>query len=605
MTHFGTSAPLSRTTPTEWLHVGARIGRLINQWAERHDLVAYVGSKAAITQGAPALFTPATGEVEVNTDIAFPGATPEQIGDLTERSQQFEFPKGTGAIFHEALHARFSTFDILQAQRDLTPLEWEGFYLLEEGRIEAFGVRLMPTNKAFLRACALGIVLGDLEDVDPTTLTSVRGMAKLMAISYARIQAGVLSYDDIAPLAEILEAVAPKGLLEELRPLWTQFQILDPKFALPRMYNLARQWAEIVTKYSEEAGEDAQSEAGGGSGEGEGPSEEVRELARKIMGAIAEAAEDTEFEANAEAMDQQSIEADQEAVENTSRQAEARKEAKKTATQVFSHASGPSGVKKTSSKLAEERLPSALERASAVRIAQALERAKYRDRVRVESASATPPGRLRTRAVVQGRAQRDRGVMDTTAPWNRVQRKHVDDPNLTIGVMVDISGSMRSAMEPLASAAWILSEATRRVHGRTAMVYYGDDVFPTLKAGQHLDKVRVYTAGDSTEEFGKAFQALDGALDLLNGSGARLLVVDSDGHYRSDQQRIAEDIVKQCDRAGVAVLWLGVGGYGQNGERYCSTPSSSFARIDSSVTEASDHIGRLAERALTTAGSRV
>jgi hypothetical protein len=195
--------------------------------------------------------------------------------------------------------------------------------------------------------------------------------------------------------------------------------------------------------------------------------------------------------------------------------------------------------------------------------------------------------------------------MDTTAPWNRVQRKHVDDPNLTIGVMVDISGSMRSAMEPLASAAWILSEATRRVHGRTAMVYYGDDVFPTLKAGQHLDKVRVYSASDSTEEFGKAFQALDGALDLLNGSGARLLVVVSDGHYTSDQQQIAEDFVKQCDRAGVAVLWLGAGHYGRNGERYCSTPSSSYVSIGESVTDAADQIGRLAQRALTTAGSRV
>jgi hypothetical protein len=606
MTHFGDSATLSRTTPTEWLSVGARVGRLVNQWAERHDLVAYIGDQAGSAQGAPALFTPATGEVEVNTNIAFPGATPEQIGDLTERVQQFEFPKGTGAIFHEALHARFSTFDIMQAQRDLNGLEWEGFYLLEEGRIEAFGVRLMPQNKAFLRACALGIVLGDLKDVEAESISSVRGIAKLMALSCARVQAGVLTNEDIEPLTDIFDVIAPKGLFEELRPLWTQFQILDPKFALPRMYDLARKWAEIVSKYAEEAGEDAQSESGKGEGgEGSEGNEEARQIAQQIMGALAEAAESTEFEATAEAMDQQTAEENEEVVQSRASQAQARKQSQKVANQVFSHASGPSGVKKTSSRLMAERLPSPIERASAVRIGQALERAKYRDRIRTESASATPPGRLRTRAVVQGRAMRARGVMDTTAPWNRVQRKHVDDPNLTIGVMVDISGSMRSAMEPLASAAWILSEATRRVHGRTAMVYYGDDVFPTLKAGQHLDKVRVYSASDSTEEFGKAFQALDGALDLLNGSGARLLVVVSDGHYRGDQQQIADDIVRQCDRAGVAVLWLGVGAYGKNGERYCTTPSSSYVPVGESVTDAADQIGRLAQRALTTAGSRV
>lgn len=606
MTHFGDSATLSRTTPDEWLHVGARIGRLVNQWAERHDLVAYIGSKAAITQGAPALYTPATSEVEVNTDIAFPGATPEQIGDLTERAQQFEFPKGTGAIFHEALHARFSTFDLLQAQRDLgDSLTWEGFYLLEEGRIEAFGTRLMPSNKSFLRACALEIVLGDLKEVEAESISSVRGIAKLMALSCARVQAGVLTSDDIRPLTDIFDVIAPKGLFEELRALWTQFQILDPKFALPRMYDIARKWAEIVTRYAEEAGQDAQSESGKGEGgEGSEGSEQARQMARQIMGALAEAAESTEFEATAEAMEQQTIEENEEIVEQRASQAEVRKQAKKIATQVFAHASGPSGVKKTSSRLMAERLPTAIERASAVRIGQALERAKYRDRIRTESASATPPGRLRTRAVVQGRAMRARGVMDTTAPWNRVQRKHVDDPNLTIGVMVDISGSMRSAMEPLASAAWILSEATRRVHGRTAMVYYGDDVFPTLKAGQHLDKVRVYSASDSTEEFGKAFQALDGALDLLNGSGARLLVVVSDGHYTAEQQRVAENVVKQCDRAGVAVLWLGAGHYGGNGERYCSTPTSSYVPVGERVTDAADEIGRLAQRALTTAGSR-
>ena len=84
-------------------------------------------------------------------------------------------------------------------------------------------------------------------------------------------------------------------------------------------------------------------------------------------------------------------------------------------------------------------------------------------------------------------------------------------------------------MQPMASVAWILSEATRRVQGRAAMVYYGNNVFPTLKPGQHLDRVKVYSAPDMTEKFDKAFKALNGGLNLLNGSGALLLVVVSDG----------------------------------------------------------------------------
>jgi len=601
MTHFG-EATLSRTTPVEWLPVGASVGRLVNEWSGRSDLIAYVGDSAAIDRGTAALFTPSTCEIEINTNIAFSGATPEQVGDLTYRRTQFEFPKGVGAILHEAMHAKYSTFDIEQAQRELNPKQYEGMYLMEEGRIESLGVRTMPQNKSFFKACAMEISLGDLEDISPEALSSVRSIAKLIAITYGRVTAGVLSSEDIEPFDRILPMVAPKGLLEDLRPLWTEYQVLTPELHLARMYELARKWAEVVSKYAEEAGDSEGDEQSSESGEGGGA---ISEIARALREALEEIAENAEFSSTGEAMEQQAEEERAEAVERSQSSANERRDNRKVSTEVFSHSSGPSGVKKTSSRLMDTRLPSSGERASAVRIAQALERAKYRDRVRTEAASVTPPGRLRTRAVVQGRAQRERGVMDSTAPWNRVQRKHVDDPNLTIGVMVDISGSMRSAMEPLASTAWVLSEATRRVQGRTAMVYYGDDVFPTLKPGQHLDKVTVYSASDSTEEFGKAFQALDGSLDLLNGSGARLLVVVSDGHYRTDQLDEVYRVMKRCDQSGVAVLWVGAGHYGDNGERFCSTQTSTFTRMTESITQVSDEIGRQAQKALTAAGSRV
>jgi Mg-chelatase subunit ChlD len=212
---------------------------------------------------------------------------------------------------------------------------------------------------------------------------------------------------------------------------------------------------------------------------------------------------------------------------------------------------------------------------------------------------------LRTRALVQGEAQKERGIQTPTEAFRRVQRKHTDDPNLTIGVMVDISGSMRSAMNPMASAAWILSEATRRVQGKVAMTYYGSGVFSTLKAGQHLDRVNVYSASDATEKFDKAFQALDGSLNLLNGSGARLLVIVSDGAYTHDEQRKAHEWVKRCGQSGVAVLWLGAGSYGSSGERYTNGVASAVhVELGENVTDAADEIGRSAERALTTAGSR-
>jgi hypothetical protein len=101
-----------------------------------------------------------------------------------------------------------------------------------------------------------------------------------------------------------------------------------------------------------------------------------------------------------------------------------------------------------------------------------------------------------------------------------------------------------------------MSEAVRRVQGKTAMVYYGQDVFPTLKAGQHLNEVSVWSANDPTEQFDKAFKALDGSLELLNGTGARLLVVVSDGIYTDKESSKARNWIKRCEQSGVAVLWL-------------------------------------------------
>lgn len=610
MSHFGHETKISRTTPTEWLAVGAKIGALVNDWANRSDLVAYVGERAAVDFGAPALFDPASAEIEVNTSVAFGYVDPEDVGDMTERRQQFEFPKASGAILHEALHARFSTWDMREAMRQLTKNEYQALHLLEESRIEAFGIRLFPSNRSFLRACALEIVLGDMSEESVTKLTQVRQVAHLLALTYARVSAGVLTPNDVEPVRTIVEATLPSDKLDALRRIWLEFQHIDARTGETLMLELAREWERVVSETSKEAGEPEQGDDSSGEGEtGEGESGSgsgsgvLEAIAEAIREALEEAQDNAELGAMEEASEQKTKEDFQEVAAKQQNSASERRDHKNVASKVFSNSSGAS-TGKTNSQLRESRPATAEERVSAVRIGQALDKAKYRDRIRIESHSATPPGRLRTRALVQGNALRERGVMMETEPWNRVQRKHTDDPNLTIGVMVDISGSMRRAMEPMASAAWILSEATRRVQGKVAMVYYGEDVFATLKAGQHLDKVNVYTAQDNTEKFDKAFQALDGGLNLLNGSGARLLVVVSDGHYTNEEEAKAKNWLARCDREGVGVLWLGAGTYGAHGEAYCSAPSASYVPLGESVTEASDAIGKAAQEALLRASER-
>jgi hypothetical protein len=138
------------------------------------------------------------------------------------------------------------------------------------------------------------------------------------------------------------------------------------------------------------------------------------------------------------------------------------------------------------------------------------------------------------------------------------------------------------------------------------MVYYGQDVFPTLKPGQHLDKVNVYTAPDGTEKFDKAFKALDGGLNLLAGSGARLLVIVSDGCYTDAEREHATKWVRECDKAGVAILWLPFDKYERSGyaDRITAGTSAVVLSKVNDPAEAAVTIGQAAAEALSKIGRR-
>jgi hypothetical protein len=589
----------AESTPVEWLGIGAAVGELANQWADRHDLVGYVGPGAGGV--APACYTPATAEVEVNVEVAFGGnISPETIGDLRVRSNQFEWPKATGAIFHEALHARFSNWDIEAAFNALSPAEFKALIYLEEGRIEYNGVTIMPENRAFLRASALEIVVADLKE-EAIQESDTRVAAAIAALTMARVSAGVLQDEDIEAITPLIESKLGAATLAKLREIWIAVQEHKNHLDATAMYPLARKWVEIVNEQAEENGEPD-------PGEGT-PDENGAEGSGGIMGemleALEEAAGTAAINASGDLDDQQTTEEWSEIAKERGSSAKTQKEHESIANEVFGQGTGPMADGMSSSRLVEERTPSAEERAAAVTVARLLEKAKYRERDVVEIASIVPPGRLRTRAMVQGAALKSKGIMTQVEPWRRSVRKHTDEPTLNIGVMVDISGSMSEAMNPMAVTAWVMSEAARRIQARAAMVYYGQGVFPTLKPGQHLDKVNVYTASDGTEKFDKAFKALNGSLNLLNGSGARMLVVVSDGCYTHQESQAARRWVNECDKAGVGVLWLP---FDDRGGAYASSIcKGSSAIVLKGVRDpaaVATEIGAAAAKAMTTVSSK-
>jgi len=598
MAHLSHSTTRAENTPPEWLGVGMAIGELANTWSDRHDLVGYVGTNAG--HGAPACYNPELAEIEVDTSIAFgAGVTPEMVGDIRERSQQYEFPKATGAIMHEAFHAKFSEWSIPDAKKALKPDEFQAIMWLEESRIECQGLMMMPKAKPFLRACAIDIVIGEAKEQFAEN-SNTMSASFFVATVHARIDAGILEYEDVAELVDLVNDYIGLERVRKLRAIAREFQAHKMHaVADPYLYDLARKWAEIVREVAEEKG-DAQPEGAEGA-EGEGAS---AEFIGEMMEALEEAKDATSVAVMGDLGDQEMQEEWEEEVKRKGESSKEQKANREVGQKVFSKGTTETGGG-TSSYLVERRKPEQPERVAAVTVAQMLEKAKYRERSETEVKSVTPPGRLRTRALVQGKALKERGVMTQVEPWRKTVRKHTDDPTLTVGVMVDISGSMGGAMKPMATTAWVMSEAVKRVQGRTAMVYYGSDVFATLKPGQHLSEVSVWAATDGTEKFDKAFRALDGGLNLLHGTGARLLVVVSDGCYTDTEAQNARKWVTRCAESGVGVLWLPFYN-GFYAKRYGSLAKGSFQMVDGLLdpAEAAKEIGRAAAKALEAVGAR-
>jgi len=623
--HTLNSRPVGRVDYA-WLGVNASVGKLVNQWSLRQDLVVALAEVTTI--GAPACFNPASAEIEVSIPKAFGvGVSPDQVGEMTLRKNQLKHAVGAGAIYHEALHARVSRWSLESASKELTPREFRFLNAMEESRIEYWGCVFLPKNRSLLRACAIEIVMDELDE-QAKNISKVDAAAFLSLLTLARVDAGVLDSRDIVDsVHEIITEVLSDDVVAKLREVWKDFQTHDDHANALPLYDLTREFLKILDERKEETGEEEGQEPEGGcekpggeggepgtqTGKGEPTPEQVqdfKDFIEKVKEAVKENQEAVNVSNQTELDDEIESEERKEEVEAHNEAKQMRDERKDLADKVFnqddavgSHVSG----EKTRSRLIDSRLPSGDELASANRIANALRKAKYRERSQTRIASVVPPGRLRSRAFIQGQAQKARGINAPVEAWRTTKRKTTEDPTLNVGIIVDISGSMKSAMTPMAITAWVMSEAVRRVQGKAAMVYCGHDVFATLKPGQRLNKVSTYTASDSTEEFDKAFKALDGAMNLTHADGAKLLVVVSDGHYRPDQKDHARKLLRDADKNGVAILWLTFDGKVSEPSELLKGTAGKVVDLKSteSPTTASAIIGDAAAKALSAIGSRV
>lgn len=520
----------------QWGRIAAALTGRLPELADRKDVI--VTCQHGTRSGAPGAFYPTTAELEIDAALFAP--LPPATINPDRRGDEERYPVAWGVLVHEAAHAAHSIWT--------TPPNLSGTaldraaQLLEESRAEHAHLTRRPADRPFLRSAVNTLILADVTAQTPSNRWQA---ARAAGLILARRDAGILDPDEIEPLEQAVTSILGPDLLEALTQIWTAAHATADDDA-PGMLDHAHAWCQALGTPATEP------EPTGG-----GPMGELAEAIGKVTVRV-QANEAAQAAAQARVAAARTARAEAKAA-----QAAHERQAAKTAERVFAPGARPFTPGKprkgnTPSPVTGTRLPTAGEKAAAGQLARALRAAAYRERTTTHTASAAPPGRLNMRQALAREAQKAAGATPTATPWTRTLRRPNPTPPLRVGIAVDVSGSMNSAADPIASAAWILTKATALTDpdSRTATVAYDRALTAITAPGHAPTRVTRFEARGLGHSLAEAIDALCAGLALTQPGTGRLLVIASDGYYHPDEATRAAQRITTLKNAGCAVLWL-------------------------------------------------
>jgi hypothetical protein len=378
--------------------------------------------------------------------------------------------------------------------------------------------------------------------------------------------------------------------LTALRKLWLEYQRMVTTtlymFPFEQCKRIAAEWVALVTDPDEErddlatdikiiitmAGEGSGDDSTGsgdtmtvGAGEGDGP-ELPAEVADAISKALDEVAREEAMDADTEIGEEIREEISSRVLAEKVVDASRREEGKLESTKAFKGARGSHGFgdghgRRTLTK----RKPLSTERAAATRLSQELLKVTTHDKVVSRKASMLPPGRVHGKSAVTGAAQLAQRQMVTAEPFVTTRRQHVESDKLAIGVALDVSGSMGDATEPLGVLNYVVSNAALKVDANFCSVLFGSRCEGLIKPGQKVPDVQIPSAVDGSEMIAPALKVLDHELNLLDGAGARVVIVFTDSYFvLADQGKYVRTYLQLAKTRGVTVIWCHWGSFKTN-----------------------------------------
>jgi hypothetical protein len=569
--------------PDPWLPATAAATEMVAEMTQRADLAVKIGPGLAEEAGT-AQFNPHLALVEADSNRMLPGVRPEDVmlGDDLFRARH---PLLLGALAHESAHARYSRWvpQYLMDTGIFTKQQIDVLVLLEESRIE----RLM---RAYYPKCTpwLPAIVFELLAKDFTISDNAYGAAATAALILARVDAGTISKTAALPFRKAVLTVLDAPTLAELESLWQEYHRLafvdGGDLHHDEMRSIARRWLTALDLDPDgDAGEDASGLGegtegegadgdGGESGEGEGESKgkaKAKGKGKSLPEKVAEATDAASHEENMKnaekigdikaARRRAERAADQMRHSRGVRAERAAYEQHKTpAEEEIGHGKGTDASQSTLTY----RNPDPRERGAAAIFAKALSRVLVTDRRRVKTMSEVPGGRLKMRGALARSAQKATGQQPTALQWRHARTMLTDEPKLRVGLLTDISGSMRSAAQPMGSTAYIVGNAVERMGGLFASVVFGVGIYGVVRTHERINYVPVVDPRDGWENITEGFYALDYVLDLLDGDGVKILVLASDGRYGgAGQLPFGCTMMQLCEQRGVTVLHLDFTGH--------------------------------------------
>lgn len=219
--------------------------------------------------------------------------------------------------------------------------------------------------------------------------------------------------------------------------------------------------------------------------------------------------------------------------------------------------SGYGGVGLPHHRMLRYSIPTESERAARDQFAARLTEASYRSPGIQSTPVPYPAGRLNTRELVRLSAQMHLGLAPTAKPWTARVMMPRARVRLTFALIFDASLSMSPWTHHAGPLGWSIAAAVNELGGSCTVRGFGGGSFEVVRPGTAPVNVpRVVDTGSGSDGCDLALDHAVADSRILTQTGARVVVVLTDGKLPAEDATGIDRTVGRLRDAGVVVLWV-------------------------------------------------